>query len=162
VRCSSLVDSPVYPRLGHTMRGSNGAQCGADEACSSRPSGRRGYPVRLIKPRSRLVMSGKRATFPMADARRLQSLVEAFLALRAKRPETPVLARMGATISGSRSLAESKHQRLSLRASSMGAEVLPPTTGVAVGIALSQRVAAPFKEKSAPTGSTTRGRALSR
>jgi hypothetical protein len=27
VRCSSLVDWPVYPRLAHTMRASNGAQC---------------------------------------------------------------------------------------------------------------------------------------
>jgi hypothetical protein len=29
VRCSSLVDWPVYPRLAHTMRASNDAQCGA-------------------------------------------------------------------------------------------------------------------------------------
>jgi hypothetical protein len=27
VRCSSLVDWPVYPRLRHDMRASNGAQC---------------------------------------------------------------------------------------------------------------------------------------
>jgi hypothetical protein len=26
-RCSSLVDWPVYPRLAHTMRASNNAQC---------------------------------------------------------------------------------------------------------------------------------------
>ena len=32
VRCSSLVDWPVYPRLAHTMRASNGAQSGADTA----------------------------------------------------------------------------------------------------------------------------------
>src|SRR5208283_4154707 len=31
VRRSSLVDWPVYPRLAHTMRASNDAQCGADE-----------------------------------------------------------------------------------------------------------------------------------
>ena len=30
VRCSSLVDWPVYPRLAHTMRASNDAQCEAD------------------------------------------------------------------------------------------------------------------------------------
>jgi hypothetical protein len=29
VRCSSLVDWPVYPRLAHTMRASNAAQCAA-------------------------------------------------------------------------------------------------------------------------------------
>ena len=29
VRCSSLVDWPVYPRLAQTMRASNDAQCGA-------------------------------------------------------------------------------------------------------------------------------------
>ena len=29
VRCSSLFDWPVYPRLGHTMRASNEAQCGS-------------------------------------------------------------------------------------------------------------------------------------
>jgi hypothetical protein len=34
VRCSSLVDWPVYPRLAHTMRASNGAQCGTDAAAS--------------------------------------------------------------------------------------------------------------------------------
>jgi hypothetical protein len=28
VRCSSLIDWPVYPRLAHTMWASNGAQCG--------------------------------------------------------------------------------------------------------------------------------------
>jgi hypothetical protein len=28
VRCSSLVDWPVYPRFAHTMRAPNEAQCG--------------------------------------------------------------------------------------------------------------------------------------
>jgi hypothetical protein len=36
VRCSSLVDWPVYPRLAHTMRASNDAQCGTN-ACVRRP-----------------------------------------------------------------------------------------------------------------------------
>ena len=29
VRCSSLIDWPVYPRFAHNMRASNDAQCGA-------------------------------------------------------------------------------------------------------------------------------------
>ena len=36
VRCSSLVDWPVYPRLAHTMRASKDTQCGAD-ACVRNP-----------------------------------------------------------------------------------------------------------------------------
>ena len=36
VRCSSLIDWPVYPRLAHTMRASNDTQCGAD-ACVRSP-----------------------------------------------------------------------------------------------------------------------------
>ena len=43
VRCSSLVDWPVYPRLAHTMRASNGAQCGVRRGCAARRGARHGW-----------------------------------------------------------------------------------------------------------------------
>jgi hypothetical protein len=38
VRCSSLVDRPVYPRLAHPMRASNDAQCAGPGAAGRRLS----------------------------------------------------------------------------------------------------------------------------
>ena len=50
VRCSSLFDWPVYPRLAHTMRASNDAQCGA-KACvrSPRSVARRAEIARAVE-----------------------------------------------------------------------------------------------------------------
>jgi hypothetical protein len=51
VRCSPLVDWPVYPRLAHTMRASNDAQCGPTQAPNaSNPSHSARNHARLANP----------------------------------------------------------------------------------------------------------------
>jgi hypothetical protein len=51
VRCSSRVDWPVYPRLAHTMRASNDAQCGAGAGVRNALAlrERQPIPVRLAR-----------------------------------------------------------------------------------------------------------------
>jgi adenylate cyclase len=58
MRCSSLIDWPVYPRLAHTMRASNGAQCGrlgvAARSCLWSAMVRAAWASRALAPFARL------------------------------------------------------------------------------------------------------------
>ena len=61
VRCSALVNWPVYPRLAHTMRASNGAQSWPTQTAPSVRAGNGGKLRRLngAEPALRSVGDGK-------------------------------------------------------------------------------------------------------
>ena len=77
MRCSSLVDWPVYPRLAHTMRASNGGQFGADAALPA--AFRRFRPWRVARGSAVESVPARRGTRgPLASGSR-RTVASAFL-----------------------------------------------------------------------------------
>jgi hypothetical protein len=60
MRCSSLVDRPVYPRLAHTMLASNDAQCGGACVRNPRSVARRAEIARAVEKVIEVTPQGRR------------------------------------------------------------------------------------------------------